>query len=135
LWIALWIAFTVLLVPLGFWLLYVLTGPPGMDVPATKAQLGCKALADVVENYTRHPANTNSEPPRTLDDLLAPPFGGAPLLRNGPNDLLDPWGKPYQMETRPQSDGTVIVLVWTRKPAGTPISQYGIGKASGVADQ
>jgi hypothetical protein len=93
--------------------------------------LKCKALEQAAEAYHIHTENTKKEYPHSFDDLLQPPWGGPSLLKNGRDDLLDPWGNPFQMEVRTKSDGeTRYILITTVAPDGTPISQYGIGKKS-----
>jgi hypothetical protein len=102
----------------------------GYDAKQAKAQLGCQGLATAIETYTEHKANTKHELPRALSELLNPPFGVPSFLRNGEADLLDPWGKPYEMELKKRSDESDYILVYTTVPDGTPISQFGIGKNS-----
>jgi general secretion pathway protein G len=94
------------------------------------SHLGCRSVAMAVEAYIHNEANKNHEFPRTLDDLIHPPFGGPPFLRNGNEDLLDCWGKPYEMERVRKADGTEYVLVKTTAPDGTSISQFGIGPSA-----
>jgi general secretion pathway protein G len=94
----------------------------------SKAHLGCKGLAQAIESYTINPANPEGSFPNQLGDLLQPPFGGTSLLRNGPDDLMDPWGHQYQMQLQTRADGTQYVMVMTQAPDGTPISQFGIGQ-------
>jgi general secretion pathway protein G len=93
----------------------------------SKAHLGCKSLAQTIEGYTMNPANPEGLFPNQLGDLLQPPFGGTSLLRNGQDDLMDPWGKQYSMEQAQRADGTSYILVSTTAPDGTVISQFGIG--------
>jgi len=91
------------------------------------AQLGCKSLKAAIEAYIDCPANVKHEFPTKLNDLVEPPFGGPPFLRNGSADLVDPWGKPYQMERARRPDGGEYIHVTMTAPDGTPISQFGIG--------
>lgn len=115
-----------LLVGCSVWALS--TSSPGANGKQGRAQLACKDLETAIEAYIQHPANTKHEFPTTLNDLFEPPFGGRPFLRNGRDDLIDPWGKPYEMERVKRSDGTEYALVKTTAPDGTPISQHGIGE-------
>ncbi len=94
------------------------------------AKNGCLNVSRAIEAYTSNPANPNSDPPTQLQDLIQPPFGGPSLLRNGERDLQDPWGKEYQVDAQTRNDGTPYILVFTRAPDGTPISQHGIGRES-----
>jgi hypothetical protein len=102
----------------------------GDDTKTAKAQLGCKWLAQAIEAYRTAEANTRHEPPTTLHDLVHPPFGGSTFLKNGADDLRDPWGNEFQMERRQHADGEEYILVYTTAPDGTPVSQYGVGKLS-----
>jgi general secretion pathway protein G len=105
------------------------------DAKKTKAQLGCKAVADAIQNFTNNPANTMNEPPSGLQDLLNPHFGGTGYLKNGQQDLMDPWGQQYQMQQMQQGDGSMTILVYTHSKDNppVPISQYGIGPSSRVS--
>jgi hypothetical protein len=87
-------------------------------------------VATAVEAYVYNEANKKHEFPRTLEDLINPPFGGPPFLRNGKYDLVDCWGTPYEMDRIRKADGTEDVLVKTTAPDGTPISQFGIGPSA-----
>jgi general secretion pathway protein G len=122
------------LVLLVAWVVFVEISAPmrGYDAKQAKAQLGCQGLAIAIETYTEHKANTKHVLPRTLHELVNPPFGGPSFLRNGEADLLDPWGKPYEMELIKRSDGSECILVSTTTPDGTPISQFGIGRKNAV---
>ena len=97
------------------------------DPMKVKAQLACRSISFATEAYANNPANPENELPNTLDDLVQPPFGGTSFLRNGAAELLDPWGKRYQMRRDTRADGTEYALVTTTAPDGTPISQFGIG--------
>jgi general secretion pathway protein G len=92
----------------------------------SKAQLGCKGLATAVETYYTNPSSSNTYP-QSLQELLTPPWGGGSLLKNGQQDLMDPWGKPYTYELRSQNDGTQVPFVYTKSNDGIDISQYGVG--------
>ena len=100
------------------------------DAKKSKAQLGCKSLANVIDAYISHEANTKHDPPAALRDLVHPPFGGSSFLRDGDKDLLDPWGKPYEMERFRRSDGSDNILVKTTALDSTPITQFGIGPSA-----
>jgi general secretion pathway protein G len=101
------------------------------DARKGRAQLACQGISSAVEAYKSNPANTMSEEPSQPSDLLNPPFGGTAFLKNGQQDLIDPWGQPYQFQKVQQGDGNDVIMVFTRSPKdGTPISNYGIGPAS-----
>lgn len=91
----------------------------------SKAVLGCKGLEQACQTYYLNP-NSNNSYPAALQDLLNPPWGGS-LLKNGQQDLVDPWGKPYQYEIRTLNDNTQAPLVHTTSPDNIQITQYGIG--------
>ena len=103
------------------------------DAKKSKAQLGCKSLEQAIEAYMQSPQNPgrdltdDQKMPQSISDLYQVPFGGPSFLRNGAQDTLDPWGKPYQFQTQARSDGTTYILVHTTAPDGTQISQFGIG--------
>jgi hypothetical protein len=104
-----------------------------VDPRLSRAQLGCAQLTIAIEAYMNNPScagghEDGTREPKSLRDLVYPPFGGPPLLRFGEADLLDPWGNPYQMEHIKRKDGTEYILITTTAPDGTPISQFGIGK-------
>jgi general secretion pathway protein G len=106
--------------PLFFW--------PGSDAGETKAVLICKNLAYAAEAYLDHPANTDRRLPDRVGDLFRPPWGGPSLYRDGAEEPLDPWDNPFRMEHRRTPDGTDYLLIWTAKPDGTKISQFGVGR-------
>ena len=101
------------------------------DAKKSKAQLGCKAIAQAAEAYQTNPANTTNDLPPDLTTLINPGFGTS-YLKNGQEDLMDPWGGQYQMKAHQQGDGNISPLVYTIAKDGTPVSQYGIGPLSRV---
>jgi len=98
------------------------------DARKSRAHLGAKGLSTAIEAYTTNTANPEGALPQQPASLLQPPFGGSSFLRNGPQDLNDPWGKPYQFQLETRGDNTQYILVLTYSPDGTPISQFGIGQ-------
>jgi general secretion pathway protein G len=103
------------------------------DARKGRAQLQCRSLATACEAYKNNAANPMSEDPTNPGQLLQPPFGGTSFLKNGQEDLIDPWGQEYQFRPFTQGDGTTIIQVVTHsKHDGTPISQFGIGPNSRV---
>ena len=87
----------------------------------------CEAIAMGAEAYLI--SSSSSLPPlQTLHDLARPADGGQSYLRHGEADLVDPWGKQYEMERRLRTDGSIkYILVKTTAPDGTLITQFGIG--------
>ncbi len=106
--------------------------PPVLSDRAMRAQAGCKNLALAIEAFVWNPSSAAARFPTDLGELVKPPFGGPSFLRHGTADLTDPWGQPYQMAVRkgPGPDGREYGFVTTFMPDGTPISQFGIGRAS-----
>jgi hypothetical protein len=78
------------------------------------ALLRARALETACEAYYANPQSANTYP-RTLDDLAAPPFGGASFLRNGRKDLLDPWGQTYKYAVVADPKGRPLPYVWTER--------------------
>jgi hypothetical protein len=107
--------------------LFLRTYDTGFNARQSRAQLGCKFVEQAIEAYTEHEDNLKHEFPATLDALVHPPWGGSSFLKYGASDLIDPWGKPYEMERVRLPDGTEFILVKATDPDGTPISQFGIG--------
>jgi hypothetical protein len=111
--------------------LVVMTTTGDFNAKHGKALLQAKYLADAWQAYSNHP-DSNGQPPKSLDDLLNPPFGGGSFLRTGEYDLLDPWLKRFRSESRVMDDGSLGVIIFTIADDGTPISQFGIGPLSQV---
>ncbi|MBX9582407.1 MAG: prepilin-type N-terminal cleavage/methylation domain-containing protein [Gemmataceae bacterium] len=102
------------------------------DARKSKAQLACQGLVQAIGNYIDNPANTDRSPPTGPGDLLRPPFGGTGYLKNGEQDMYDPWGQQYQFEQIQQADGSqgYVVFTYAKDGTNTPISNFGIGPAS-----
>jgi len=100
---------------------------PGMDADVMKTHLACKNLAAATELYQDHSANPDHRLPSRVGDLIHPPWGGPSLYRDATEEPLDPWGNPFRMDHSRTPDGTDYILVWTAKPDGTRITQFGIG--------
>lgn len=104
---------------------------PDLDAQKARAHLGCQIVNGAMRAYTIARTNPGKTPadrlPRTVRDLMNPPWGGTSFLPNGEADSLDPWGKPYTFEPHELADGTPWVLVLSFAPDNVPISQFGIG--------
>jgi general secretion pathway protein G len=127
-------AFTLMEVLVVVAILVILAGVAIIAVPKyiddarkSKAHLTASSLSQACEAYHINPANPDGSYPGSVQDLLHPPFGGSSYLKNGEQDLLDPWNRPFTLEQRTKSDNTVYILVWTTAPDGTKISNFGIG--------
>lgn len=68
----------------------------------------------------------NGMPPANLELLVKPP-DGKPFLQDA-KDLIDPWGKPFQLAFEPRPDGTDTIRVFTTAPDGTRIDPSGMTK-------
>jgi hypothetical protein len=111
------------------WLLVaIFTASPGIDSKETVAMLACRDLAHAAEVYRDHPANSGHQIPTSVDDLIHPPWGGPSMYPKEAGEPRDPWGGSYRMEQPGMPDGTPGILVWTVKPDGMKISQFGIGR-------
>lgn len=100
-----------------------------------KARLGCVKISKAIDSYalsSSNPGNSDEERlPPALESLLSPVWSTS-FLPDGSNSLIDPWGKKYQPQQSAREDGTAYIIVFTRAPDGTPISQFGIGAGSRV---
>lgn len=96
------------------------TGLARADQPKLEAEkeartlFQARSLMTAAEAYYSHPQSRNKYPD-SLNDLLNPPFGKASFLRNGPADLLDPWGKTFQYDIRKDANGNQRAYVWTER--------------------
>jgi general secretion pathway protein G len=99
------------------------------DAKKSKAVLQAKGIHTAVQAYMTSPANPYGEPPPDLHALYQPQnsVGGTSFLKNGPEDLIDPWGKEFQVKQITTDGQTVEYCIYTVSPDGTPISQFGIG--------
>jgi general secretion pathway protein G len=93
----------------------------------SKAQLQAKTIATAVEAYMTDPQNPLNTPPNSLEDLVQSGDGGTSFLKNGQQDLYDPWNQMYQVAPIVGLDGSTVYLIYTRAPDHTPISQFGVG--------
>lgn len=121
-----WLVIAGLALVVGLELATVWGSRPSPNARHSRAQLQCKNLARQVDEAEQKTGRW----PENLQDLLTPAFGNGSLLKNGPEDLTDPWGQPYQLSYYFGADGKKTPLVHTTAADGTPISQYGIGPLS-----
>lgn len=106
-----------------------------MEAKKGTAVTGCSTVAKAIDSYI-----TSSQNPGVADEdrmppnpqALAQPGWATSFLPDGSNSLLDPWGKQYEFQTTQKEDGTTYIIVFTRAPDGTPISQHGAGVKSRV---
>ncbi|MCI0699673.1 MAG: hypothetical protein L0241_01125 [Planctomycetia bacterium] len=89
--------------------------PPVSDAPP-RAVFQAKAIVEACEAYRDNPTNPErGKYPSTLIELVNPPFGGPPFLRNGEADLFDPWGKQFEYAVKTDTEGNTEVSVWTER--------------------
>jgi len=70
--------------------LYVLTE---QKINIAKAHIKA-TLVGAVNQYKLRPSNETNQPPQSLEELVTPTDGNAPILK--PEALIDPWGRQYQ---------------------------------------
>jgi general secretion pathway protein G len=131
-------AFTLMEVLVVVAILVILAGVAIIAVPryledARKARAHTQAvsIAQACEAYAANAANplagTGNSYPTSAQELIQPSFGGQSYLKNGLQDLITPWGQQFTLEPAPKSDGSYYMLVLTKAPDGTPVSNFGIG--------
>jgi len=125
-----WFRFSTLLTSVAgaiFLFLVVVTATTDTDGKAIQTHLLCKELASAAEAYKDHPENPGRRLPSSLGDLFHPPWGGPSLYKYGAEEPRDSWENPFRTEPRQMPDGRDYLFVWTEKPDGTKISQFGVG--------
>jgi len=80
-----------------------------------RALLGCRSLEQACEAYQFNPQNKTELPPTILLELVKPPFGNVPFVRNGEKDLLDPWGKMYRYAVAKDEKGRIRTYIWSER--------------------
>ena len=104
----------------------------GEDAKKTQAALQCKSIEQACQAYYLN-SQSNGSYPQSLNDLLQPFGGTQAFLKNGQLDLNDPWHQQFQYNPNYMGpDGSNQVMVSTRAPDGTAISNFGIGPNSRV---
>jgi general secretion pathway protein G len=98
----------------------------------SKAQLQAANIAKAVDAFHTDPNNTGTQL-QTLSDLAVSGAGyGTAYLKNGMEDLKNPWGGQFDVKFLPgrNGDGSDRYLIWTQSPDGTYITQFGVGNNS-----
>lgn len=90
---------------------------------AEKAVLGTKSLLQTCEAYYLNPQSGNMYPAK-LADLARPPFGTS-FLKNGREDLIDPWGKEYKYKVVELDSGEQRPYIWSERVVGGKTLVYG----------
>jgi len=113
-------AFTLLEILIVVAILVVLAGVSSIyvfryldDAKKDTAKAGAVTLAKACQAYEIRMGG----PPESLQQLLTPPDGGKPFI-DGPDALLDPWGKAYQYDASGQHHNGLKPDVWTAAPDG-----------------
>jgi hypothetical protein len=82
------------------------------------------------EAYRAHPKSGNTYPDN-LAELLTPPFGGSSFLKNGQEDLVDPWVSPFQLglaRVRTRVNGKDVEVerayVWTDRTIAGKVRRF-----------
>jgi hypothetical protein len=83
---------------------------------SSRAVLQFKLLLTACEAYRENPKSGNRYP-ATLAELVEPPFGGGPFLKDPANDLLDPWGNPFKYALVTDGTGKPVPYVWAERTA------------------
>jgi general secretion pathway protein G len=104
------------------------------DAKKSKAQLQAKALATAIEAYMLHPHNSGNQPPQDDDwTALHTPGFGTSFLKNGEEDIIDPWNGRFRFASTVGEDGGIAIVVYTYSGNDrTPISNFGMADKSRV---
>jgi hypothetical protein len=95
------------------------------------AAMHATGLLQACEAYRNHP-DGNGKYPMTLADLVAPPFGGpGGFLKNGRQDLIDPWGGQYRLAVVLDEGGEPVPYVWAEREKDGRLVLVGAKKAAG----
>jgi len=93
------------------------------DAKISMAQIKVKTISGYVEAYA---VQNNDQRPQSLDALTQmQPTGGKPFAL--PEDLVDPWGQPFQYDPNGQRNGGIKGDVWTVGPSGVTYGNWPAG--------
>jgi len=90
-----------------------------------KASRGCVSIAQACEAYAVNPQNKTGAYPAKLAELVKPPFGGASFIRNGKDDLLDPWGNAFQYAVEKDKKGRLRPFAWSTRTVDGKTKVFG----------
>src|SRR6516225_8681848 len=82
------------------------------DAQISEAKIKATSISKALEGYK---LNNSGTYPNDLNELVHPP-SGRPYL--GPEELLDPWGKPYQFDANGPHNNGLKADVYTQTPQG-----------------
>ena len=100
-----------------------------------KAQLQARTIATACEAFYTSTSNHEGRYPSTVEELIAPYWGGTGYLKDPQQDSTDPWGQKFSINNQFSTDGnqSQTCLVFTHSPKDNiSISQFGVGPASRV---
>src|SRR5262245_7045186 len=80
-----------------------------------RAEVQSRGILQACEAYQVNPANKTQTYPTILPELVKPPWGGFPYLRDGEKDLLDPWGRRFNYAVAKDEKGNLQAYVWTER--------------------
>ena len=89
------------------------------DAKKQRAQSDMQTLTNVCVKYKMD----NDEYPTSLNLLVTPPDGRAPYL-NSPDNIIDPWGRPYQYDPNGTNNGGLKPDIWTVTPDNQQIGNW-----------
>ncbi len=106
--------------------------PPVSDRPP-RAAYQAQQILEACDAYRDNPANPErGRYPTHLLELVHPPLGGPPFLRNGAEDLRDPWGNQFEYTVEKTEAGEREVRVWSVREVNGKRTELGaIRKANG----
>jgi hypothetical protein len=102
----------------------------GTPERVSRAVLQAAALLTACEAYREHPESGNRYP-ASLAELVEPPFGGGPFLKDPANDLLDPWGNPFKYALVTDGAGQPVPHVWAERTADGRTARIGAKLTAG----
>src|SRR5262249_39233874 len=89
------------------------------DAKKQRAQSDLQTLTNSCVTYKMK----YDEFPASLNSRANPPRGGKPYL-NSPDNILDPWGKPYQYDPSGPNNGGLKPDIWTVTPDNEQVGNW-----------
>lgn len=97
---------------------------------SSQAVLQARGLLLACEAYHETPKSGKKYPAK-LADLHTPPFSGGSFLRNGEDDLIDPWGNPFKYAVVPDAKGEPELYVWSERTVEGKLTLIGWKRTAG----
>jgi len=108
---------------IAFFCLYaILAADSGLE---RCAELRAKGLKLAATAYATNPANETASYPATLADLVRPPFGGTPYVKDPKTTLHDPWGRLFYVAIELDEKGETRFCVWTEREMNGKMKRIG----------